>query len=215
MDTLNGKLLYNKDTAEMMHEFIADFDVFEMNQSLIADTDDHFERFFNMAKNLTEHKYGAARILCGCRDLFSSKSSEISGLRSIIKNLITGLYISSYIRNRNELEILKWHWEGYGFSDCNNTLSPLQNHQKVIYSEFCKVETIADSRLFTEYFKRYVINLVFEMIELSFSQLDTTIAYFQSLNSFDYFCSTSIRRRPFYSKQFRRIKLYNQLMSLQ
>lgn len=213
MKSLKGSLLYNKECEEILLENVKDFNVYEMNQAMITDTDDHFERFFNMAKNLTEHKYGAARILCGCRDLFSLKSSEISGLRRIIKILISGLYIAAGVRNNCELEILKWHWETYRFADRKDELTPLELHQKIIFTEFCKVETLIDIRLFADFFKRYTINLVFEMIELSLSQLDSTIAYWQSLNYFEYFCKTAVRRYPYYIRQFRKVKLYDKLMS--
>lgn len=213
MKSLNGSLLFNKECEEILLENVKDFDVYEMNQAMITDTDDHFERFFNMAKNLTEHKYGAARILCGCRDLFSFKSSEISGLRTIIKNLISGLYNAAWVRNNHELEILKRYWETYRFANCKGELTPLEQHQKIIFTEFCKVETLIDIRLFAEFLKKYIITLVFELIELSLSQLDSTIAYWQSLNYFEYFCTTAVRRYPYYIRQFRKVKLYDQLMS--
>jgi len=212
-ESLYGKLLYSKDVGEMLLEDLTTFDIFDMNQGMIEDVDKHFNRFFDMAKSLIEHKYMAARRLCAYRDHFSWKSKEISSLRYDIKYLISGLYISSYVRNYNELEILRSHWEKYRYADCTVALDSLQLRLKTIFKEFNKIETLIDVRLFAEYFNQYVITLVFEMVDLSLSKLDSTILSFRSLNSFEYFCNESEKQRRYYVNELRRVKLYNQSMS--
>jgi hypothetical protein len=212
-ESLYGKLLYSKDVGEMMLEDILNFDLFDMNQAMIEDVNQHFNRFFDMARSLIEHKFLAARRLCAYRDNFSWKSKEISSLRYDIKYLISGLYISSYVRNYNELEILRSHWEKYRYTDCTVTLDSLQLRLKTIFNEFSKVETLIDIPIFAEYFNQYVINLVFDMVDLSLSKLDSTIVSFRSLNSFEYFCSESEKQRRYYVNELRRVRLYNQSMS--
>ncbi len=212
-ETYYDKLFFSNSCGEMFFEDINEFDIVEMNQAMLAEVDNHFDRFFNMAKNLVEHKIAAARRLCRFKSNYSYWSKEISSLRYIIKYLISGLYISSYVRNHHELEILRSHWEKYRFDDCNITLDPLQLHLKAVFSEFSKVETLIDIRLFAAFFNQYVINLVFEMIDLSLLKLDSTLASFKILNSFEYFCNTLAKRRGYYVDDFRRAKLYNQLVS--
>jgi hypothetical protein len=212
-ESLYGKLLYSKDVGEMMLEDILNFDLFDMNQAMIEDVNQHFNRFFDMAKSLIEHKFVAARRLCAYRDNFSWKSNEISSLRYDIKYLISGLYIASNIRNHYELEILRSNWKKYSYADCDATLNPLQIHLKTIYSEFNKIETLIDAPRFAEFFNQYVINLVFDMVDLSLSKLDSTIVSFRSLNSFEYFCSESEKQRRYYVNELRRVRLYNQSMS--
>lgn len=188
---------FNDDSA---FKYFDDEIVVELHQIVMVEYD-YEARLIQVIRNIKSYQYQQARL-----DFQRTMiADDLSNLRDNVKSLLKGLIATSAMASIYEIRNAPVAWHRYG---SKSDTCDLQDHHKIVYREFRKVETLEDLKRFNIYFHDYILDLVFATAEIFIKRLRYTIEYFQNDKQFEEACATGLMNIEKFKKDLAEAKSF-------